>query len=289
MFVSNALIGLREGLEAALVVVILLAFLTKTNRTWGIRYVWLGVGTAIALSVVLGAALTYGTRQLSFEAQEMIGGLASIIAVGFVTAMVFWMKSAARTISGELKGKLDRALDLGPLAVALVAFLGVGREGLETAIFFYATAQAAGSGNNLPLLGWIVGFAGAVLLGYLIYRGALKINLGAFFKWTGVALILVAGGILSYGIHDLQEAGVLPGLNNLAFDVSGTVDPSSWYATLLKGTLNFTPATTVLQAVAWVLYVGTVMFFFLRPSKARPAPAAAATQPSAPVQESTSA
>ena len=141
--------------------------------------------------------------------------------------MVFWMKSAARTISGELKGKLDQALDLGPLAVALVAFLGVGREGLETAIFFYATAQAAGAGNNLPLLGWLVGFAGAVLLGWLIYRGALKINLGAFFKWTGVALILVAGGILSYGIHDLQEAGVLPGLNNLAFDVSGTVDPST--------------------------------------------------------------
>ena len=182
MFVSNALIGLREGLEAALVVVILLAFLKKTNRTWGIRYVWLGVGTAIALSVVLGAALTYGTRQLSFEAQELIGGLASIIAVGFVTAMVFWMKSAARTISGELKGKLDRALDLGPLAVALVAFLGVGREGLETAIFFYATAEAAGAGNNLPLLGWLVGFAGAVLLGWLIYRGALRINLGALLQ-----------------------------------------------------------------------------------------------------------
>src|SRR6478752_7147352 len=125
MFVSNALIGLREGLEAALVVVILLAFLTKTN-------------------------LTCGTRQLSFEAQELIGGLASIIAVGFGTVMVFWMKSAARTISGELKGKLDRALDLGPFAVALVAFLGVGREGLETAIFFYATAQAAGDGNKVP-------------------------------------------------------------------------------------------------------------------------------------------
>ena len=200
--------------------------------------------------------------------------------------MVFWMKSAARTISGELKGKLDKALDLGPFAVALVAFLGVGREGLETAIFFYATAEAAGSGNNVPLLGWLVGFAGAVALGWLIYRGALKINLGKFFKWTGVALIIVAGGILSYGIHDLQEAGVLPGLNNLAFDVSGTVDPTSWYGTLLKGTVNFTPATTVLQAVAWVLYVGTVMFFFLRPSKPA-APAAPAPAPA--VQESTSA
>src|SRR3954454_453682 len=123
MFASNALIGLREGLEAALVVVILLAFLAKTGRSWGVRYVWLGVGTAIAVSVVLGAVLTFGTRQLGFEAQETIGGAASIVAVGFVTAMVFWMKSAASSISGELKGRLDRALDLGPLAVALVGFL----------------------------------------------------------------------------------------------------------------------------------------------------------------------
>ncbi len=287
MFVSNALIGLREGLEAALVVVILLAFLKKTDRTWGIRYVWLGVGTAIALSVVLGAALTFGTRQLSFEAQETIGGIVSIVAVGFVTAMVFWMKSAARTISGELKGRLDRALDLGPLAVALVGFLGVGREGLETAIFFYATAEAAGAGNNLPLLGWLVGFAGAVALGWLIYRGALRIDLGRFFRWTGVALILVAGGILSYGIHDLQEAGVLPGLNTLAFDVSGTVEPGTWYAALLKGTLNFTPQTTVLQAVAWVLYVGTVLFFFLRPARPTVAPGASTARPPAAAHGST--
>ena len=196
---------------------------------------WLGVGTAVGLSVVLGAVLTYGTRRLSFEAQELIGGVASIVAVGFVTVMVFWMRSAARSISGELKGRLDRALDLGPLAVALVGFLGVGREGLETAIFFYATAQAAGAGNNLPLLGWLVGFAGAVALGWLIYRGALRIDLGRFFRWTGVALVLVAGGILSYGIHDLQEAGVLPGLNNLAFDVSGVVDPGTWYAAAAQG------------------------------------------------------
>ncbi|NHA68584.1 iron uptake transporter permease EfeU [Phycicoccus flavus] len=267
MFVSNALIGLREGLEAALVVVILLAFLTKTGRTWGVRWVWAGVGVAVALSVALGAVLTFGTRSLSFEAQQIVGGTASIVAVGFVTAMVFWMKSAARTISGELKGRLDRALDLGPLAVALVGFLGVGRERLETAIFFYATAEAAGAGNTVPLLGWAVGIGGAVVLGYLLYRGALQINLAKFFRWTGIGLVVVAAGILAYGLHDLQEAAVLPGLNTLAFDLSGTINGGSWYAALLKGIVNFTPQTTVLQAVAWVLYVGVVLFFFLRPTR----------------------
>lgn len=269
MLASNALIGLREGLEAALVVVILVAFLVKTERRWALRYVWAGVGAAVLLSVALGALLTYGTRQLTFEAQELIGGTASIIAVVFVTFMVFWMKSASRTISGELKGKLDQAIDLGPFAIALVAFLGIGREGLETAIFFYATTQAAGQGNSQPLIGWVIGLGGAVLLGWLIYRGAVKINLTRFFRWTGILLVLVAAGILAYGLHDLQEAQFLPGGSMLAFDVSRTVDPASWYATLLKGIFNFTPETTVLQAVAWVLYVGVVLTLFLRP--ARPA------------------
>ncbi|HET7397239.1 MAG TPA: iron uptake transporter permease EfeU [Intrasporangium sp.] len=265
MLASNALIGLREGLEAALVVVILVAFLVKTDRRWALRYVWLGAGVAIALSVALGAVLTFGTRQLGFEAQELIGGSASILAVVFVTGMVFWMRTAARTISGELKGRLDRALDLGPFAIALVGFLGVGREGLETAIFFYATTEAAGQGNNQPLLGWTLGLGAAAALGYLIYRGAVQINLARFFRYTGVLLILVAAGILAYGLHDLQEARLLPGLRTLAFDVSHIVDPSSWYATLLKGIFNFTPATTALQAVAWTLYVGVVLTAFLRP------------------------
>ncbi|HEU4330980.1 MAG TPA: iron uptake transporter permease EfeU [Lapillicoccus sp.] len=267
MLVSNALIGLREGLEAALVVVILAAFLVKTDRRYALKYVWLGVAAAVVLSVVLGALLTYGTSRLSFEQQELIGGLASIIAVGFVTAMVFWMRTAARTISGELKGRLDKALDVGPWAIALVGFLGVGREGLETAIFFYATTEAAGQGQIQPMLGWIIGLGGAVLMGIAIYKGALKINLGKFFRYTGILLIIVAAGILSYGIHDLQEAGFLPGLNNLAFDVSAAVPPDSWYGTLLKGIFNFSPNTTWLQAVAWVLYVGIVLTLFLRPVK----------------------
>jgi len=285
VLVSNALIGLREGLEAALVVVILAAFLVKTDRRWALRYVWTGVAVAIVLSVALGAVLTFGTQQLSFEQQELIGGGASILAVGFVTAMVFWMRTAARTISGELKGRLDKALDIGPLAVALVGFLGVGREGLETAIFFYATTQAAGQGNAQPLVGWVVGLGAAVLLGLAIYRGAVKINLAKFFRYTGILLIVVAGGILAYGLHDLQEAGVLPGLTNLAFDVSRTIP---WYGALLKGIFNFSPQTTWLQAVAWVLYVGTVLTLFLRPVKSGQAPPTPAPS-SAPSRATTSA
>ncbi len=284
MLVSNALIGLREGLEAALVVVILAAFLVKTDRRWALRHVWTGVAVAVALSVALGAILTFGTQSLSFEQQELIGGGASIIAVGFVTAMVFWMRTAARTISGELKGRLDKALDIGPLAVALVGFLGVGREGLETAIFFYATTQAAGQGNTQPLIGWAIGLGAAVLLGFGIYKGAVKINLAKFFRYTGILLVVVAGGILAYGLHDLQEAGVLPGLNALAFDVSHVIVPDSWYGALLKGIFNFSPQTTWLQAVAWLVYVGTVLTLFLRPvavpprTPAGPAPARSASR-----------
>jgi high-affinity iron transporter len=272
VLVSNALIGLREGLEAALVVVILVAFLVKTDRRWALKHVWTGVAAAVLLSVAIGAVLTYGTRQLSFETQELIGGSASVLAVGFVTAMVFWMRTAARTISGELKGRLDQALSVGGWAVALVGFLGVGREGLETALFFYASVQTAGAGTSQPLVGFVVGIAVAVVLGVLIYRGAVRINLSKFFRYTGIALIVVAAGILSYGLHDLQEAAFLPGLDTLAFDVSGAVPPDSWYGTLLKGTVNFTPDTTWLQAIAWTLYLVVVMTFFLRPTRTAPAP-----------------
>ncbi len=270
MLVSNALVGLREGLEASLVVVILIAFLVKTDRRWALKWVWAGVAVAVVLSAGLAALLTYGTRQLSFEQQELIGGSASILAVGFVTVMIFWMRKAARTISGELKGSMDRALDAGGLWVALVGFLGVGREGLETAIFFYATAQAAGSGTSQPLIGWVLGILGAVVLGVLMYRGAIRFNIGTFFRYTGIFLVLVAAGILAYGLHDLQEAGFLPGLHSLAFDVSHIIEPGGWLGTLLKGILNFTPATTWLQAIAWTAYVAIVMPLFLRPVTAPP-------------------
>ena len=197
MFFSNALIGLREGLEAALVVVILIAFLVKTDRRWALRYVWIGVGAAVALSVVIGAVLTFGTSGLDDRTAELVGGLASLLAVVLVTGMIFWMRSVGRRFAGELTGKLDRALDAGPFAIAAVAFLGVGREGLESALFFYATVESAGETGIAPALGWVAGIGAAVALGIAIYLGAVRIDLAQFFRWTGVGLVIVAAGLLA--------------------------------------------------------------------------------------------
>lgn len=282
MFFSNALIGLREGLEAALVVVILIAFLVKTDRRWALRYVWIGVGAAVALSVVIGAVLTFGTSGLDDRTAELVGGLASLLAVVLVTGMIFWMRSVGRRFAGELTGKLDRALDAGPFAIAAVAFLGVGREGLESALFFYATVESAGETGIAPALGWVAGIGAAVALGIAIYLGAVRIDLAQFFRWTGVGLVIVAAGILAYAVHELQEAGVLPGENVYAFDVRSTIDPTSPLATVVRGIFNLRPRMAVLEIGAWAAYLVVVLPLFLRGVGRRPTATAAAAAESVP-------
>jgi high-affinity iron transporter len=271
----------REGLEASLVVSILVAYLVKVGRRDRLAPVWVGVLGAVAVSLLFGALLTFSSNQMSFTAQEAFGGTLSIVAVAFVTWMVFWMRRTARSLSTELRGRLDAALAMGTGALVLTAFLAVGREGLDTSLFIWSAIQATGQ-NTQPVLGAALGLLTAVVIGYLFYKGALRINLAKFFLWTGAVLIVVAAGVLSYGVHDLQEAGVLPGLNNLAFDVSGAVPPDSWYGTLLRGTVNFTPATTWLQAVAWLAYLVPVFVLFLRPARPPRAVRAAAPPAAAP-------
>ncbi|MEU9302907.1 iron uptake transporter permease EfeU [Streptomyces sp. NPDC048269] len=267
---GNYLIGLREGLEASLVVCILVAYLVKTGRRDALRPVWIGIGIACALSLTFGAMLEFGTQELTFEAQELLGGTLSIISVGLVTWMVFWMKRTARHLKAELHGKLDTALAMGTGALVATAFLAVGREGLETALFVWASVRASGEGSSAPLIGVLLGIATAIVLGYLFYRGALQINLAKFFKWTGAMLVVVAAGVLAYGVHDLQEARFLGGLGDKAFDISATVPPDSWYGTLLKGVFNFQPDPTVLQLSVWALYLIPVLVLFFADSK-RPA------------------
>ncbi|MFD7440799.1 iron uptake transporter permease EfeU [Streptomyces sp. NPDC059909] len=264
---GNYLIGLREGLEASLVVCILVAYLVKTGRRDALKPIWIGIGVACGVSLAFGAALEFGSQELTFEAQELLGGSLSILAVGLVTWMVFWMRRTARHLRAELHGKLDTALQMGTGALVATAFLAVGREGLETALFVWASVRAAtdASGSSAPLTGVLLGIATAIVLGWLFYRGALRINLAKFFTWTGGMLVVVAAGVFAYGVHDLQEARFLGGLADKAFDISATVPPDSWYGTLLKGVFNFQPDPTVLQVTVWLLYLVPTLTLFLAP------------------------
>lgn len=270
---ANYLIGLREGLEAALVVGILVAYLVRTGRRDQLRALWLGVAAAAAMSATAGALLTFTSRSMSFKAQETFGGVMSILAVGFVTWMIFWMRRTARSLKGELHEKLDLALAVGSFAIAVTAFIAVGREGLETALFLWTAIQATGSSAS-PVIGATLGLVSAVILGYLFYRRSVKLNLATFFRFTGAGLIIVAAGVLAYGLHDLQEAGYLlgGGLGEIVFDGTGVLPPSSWWGALFKGIFSISAAPTRLELLGWTLYAVPTMVLFLRPGRPNLAP-----------------
>lgn len=270
---GSGLIGLREGLEAAIVVTILVAFMVKSGRRDALKWVWLGVAAAIVMTVGVFLAIQLSAYTITGLAAEAIAGIASLTAVAIVTTMVLWMKTAAAGLSGELRTEMARALETGSLAVLALAFLAVGREGVETALFMVGYAEAE---TLWPLIGLIIGVLIAVAIAYGMYRGAIRINLAKFFKYTGVFLILVAAGILSYGIGALQTVGWLPGLSRRAFDITSWFNWSSWYGEIIQGVFNVTPTPTVLQFIAWLTYLVVVLAVFLRPTKA---PAKPSTPP----------
>ena len=260
---ANYLIGLREGLEASLVVGILLAYVVRLGRRDVLTRVWAGVGLAVVVSLGVGALLTWGPYGLAFQAQEAIGGGLSVVAVGFVTWMIFWMARTARSMSTDLRSRMDAALVGAGWGVVVLAALSVGREGIETALFVWATVASVG-GGWLPVVGAVLGIATAVVLEVIIYRGLVRVNLSRFFTITGAFLIVVAAGVLSYGVGDLQEAGILPGLGQHVWDLSAVIPASSWYGTVLQGLVNFTPTPSVLQLVAWLGYLVVVGLLYAR-------------------------
>lgn len=283
---ATFLIGLREGLEAALVVGILVAYVTRVGRRDALPRLWTGVLLAVALSLAIGAVMTFGAYTLTFEAQELIGGLLSLVAVAMVTWMVFWMQRASRDIKRNLEGELDRALAQGSLwGIIVIGFVSVAREGIETTLLLWSMVRSFGNAPT-ALVGAVLGLAAAVVLGWLVSRGMVRLNLGAFFTWTGAFLVVVAAGVLAYAIHDLQEAGALPGpfgalapLDPVtgavavgwagfpfgwAFDVSAAIAPGGALAAILQATVGFMPAMTWLQVIAWTLFIGIVGALYLR-------------------------
>ena len=266
MFLANLLIALREGLEAALVVSIIVAYLVKADRRDALPKLWGGVALAALIPLIVGAILPWGPNTLTFQAQEILGGSLSFVAVGLVTWMIFWMGKNARELKGEIEGSLSRTLSAGSSGwgVVWIAVIAVGREGVETALFVWATVRSSIENSTMQTtLGVLTGLLIAIVLGVLLYQGAVRINFRVFFAVTGYFLVLVAAGIVAYGVGDFQEAGVLPGIMNHAWDLSahlpGTTSPLHWLYVLLQAMFQFNLQPTVLQVVGWILCIVPVL------------------------------
>lgn len=265
---SSFIIALREGLEASLIVGILAAYIIKTSNRSLLKPLWLGVAGAVITSLGLGALLSFTSAELSDRGNELFAGTTSFIAVALVTWMVFWMKRTARVLKSELHGKVDNALTAGPLTLAGVAFFAVLREGLETALFIYANFRTV-DGTTSATIGLLLGFVIAIALGWAIFKSAIRLNLSKFFTYTGIALIVVAAGVLSYGVHEFQELGWLPGPDAFVWDVTSWLPKESLVAGVLSGTVGFDTTTSWLQLVIWAIYLGAVLTQYLRPARTK--------------------
>ncbi len=256
-------ITLREGLEMALIVVIVLAYLKRTGRTSLFGLVWGSVGLAAAGSLLAGGVLFGLGKELEGKAEEVFEGIAMFLAVGVLSWMILWMKRQAREIRGQLESQVGQALATGStMALAAIPFLAVGREGLETALFLFSASKTATPAETL--LGGLLGLGGAVVLGGLLYQGGHRINLRSFFNITGVLLILFATGLLARGIHEFQEAGLLPFLVEHVWDMNPILNENGAVGSLLKGLLGYNGNPSLVEVITYPLYLGAALYFFFR-------------------------
>ena len=269
---TGLLTGLREGVEAALIVSIILAYLAKTGNAGHFGKIWLGAGAAVALSVVVGVILFVTIQGFEEPAEQIFEGFAMIIAAGVVTWMLFWMRRTSANIKGELHATVDRALTDGRVfGLAALAFVAVIREGIETSLFLLGQATAAGTEASSTLIGAVIGLVIAVAIGWGLYRGARIINLRTFFSWTGVALIFIAAGLLSHGIHEFIEAGWITVGTATAFDISAILPheadagPLGVVGSILRALLGYTSTPEWITFIAWLGYIVIVLALYLRP------------------------
>jgi len=260
---ASFLVGLREGLEAATIVAILIAYLVNSDLRRFIPRVWVGVGAAIAASLTVAIGLSLADSALSDTASEIFEGFTSLIAVGLITWMTFWMAAHARALKAELHSKVDRAIATSSVALAAVAFFAVLREGLETSVFMWASIQAAGTSTE-PLIGLSLGLIVSIVAGWAIFKGIVRINIGKVFSTVGGLLIFVAAGVLAYGVHELEEAGVIPFGGSTVFSTADIIDPEGVFGSLMRGFLGYRGTATVVEVIAWVGYVAIVGFLYRR-------------------------
>ena len=272
--IPTLVIGLREGLEASLIVGIIASFLARSGRRDALRATWIGVIAATILCIAVGIALVRLSKDLPQQAQEGLETVIGALAVVMVTSMIIWMNKHARSMKRELEGAAAQALARGSAgALVAMAFLAVLREGFETAVFLVSVLENSNS-VAAATAGAVIGILIAVGIGYGIYRGGVRLNLARFFKITGVVLVIVAAGLVMTVLRTAHEAGWLNVGQATPLDLSWLVAPGTVQASLLTGVLGLSAHPTVIEMTAWVLYAVPMVMLVVWPKKSRRTPAA---------------
>ncbi len=265
---ASALITLREGLEAALIVGIILAYLVRTGHREKFPVVWLGTGLAILMSVIVGAGIFVTAGEFTGRGEQLFEGTAMFTAAGVLTYMIFWMRRQSINIRAHLHTRVNTALQTGSLgALAFLAFVAVGREGVETALFLFAAVRAA---TTLTVTaGGLLGVLAAVVLGYLLYRGTYRLNLRAFFNVTSILLLLFASGLLAHGTHEFHEAGLIPPVIEHVWDTNAIIPDTSAVGSVLNAVFGYNGNPSLVEVLAYAVYLLVVGWTYFRPPTAK--------------------
>lgn len=265
---GSFLIMLREGLEAALIVGIILAYLARTGNRGKARVVWFGVGLSVLMSVLVGAAIFVTAGGLEGRPEEIFEGLAMLTAAGVLTYMIFWMRRQAINLRAHLQQQVSTALESGSLAaLGFLAFVAVGREGIETALFMFAATKAATPAATT--MGGVLGLVAAISLGYLLYRGTYRLNLRAFFNVTSVLLLLFAAGLLAHGIHEFHEAGVIPPVIEEVWNTNNVLHEQSTLGSFARALFGYNGNPSLVEVLAYATYLLLIGWMYFRPPTAR--------------------
>lgn len=275
-FTSGLLTGLREGVEAALIVSIICAYLARTGNGQHLGRIGLGVAAAVAASVALGLVIFATLGELKTPWEQVFEGTTMLVAATVVTWMLFWMRRQASSVASQLQRALERVLTAGSAwGLAILAFTAVIREGLETALFLVGQATAAthtvgAAGAASVLAGAVVGLLASVGLGYGFYRGSRRLNLGRFFRWTGILLVFIAAGLVGSAVHEFVEIGWIRLGAQTAFDISGTLSHETGIGLFLRALFGYSSSPEVVALATWAAYLAVVLSLYLRPLPPRP-------------------
>ncbi len=264
---SSLLITLREGLEIALVLAIIVAYLNKTGRSDRLGSVWAGAAVAAALCVATGIVFDRVIGEFEGKWEQFIEGTLAFTAAGVLTWMIFWMRGHARGISSDLHSKIDAAIDRSTYALAFVAFVAVAREGFETVLFLLGAETSSASGSAV-VLGGLIGLGIAAALGYLFYLGSDRIDLRRFFNWTGLLLILFAAGLFAKGVHEFREYFEFEGsfYSNTLWNITSGPLATGWTHDFLKGLLGWSPDPERIRVAAYLAFLVPTLWFYYRPT-----------------------